>query len=67
MLHGDGTLDRPKLGEIVFADPELRGRLNSIVHPLVGARMRELEEAAGQGAIVVHDVPLIAENNLAGG
>ena len=36
------------------------------MHPLVGARMRELEESAGPGSIVVHDVPLIAENNMAG-
>jgi dephospho-CoA kinase len=67
VLLPDGTLDRPRLGDIVFADPDLRTRLNSIVHPLVGARMRELEESAGAGSIVVHDVPLIAENNLAGG
>ena len=65
VLRPDGSLDRPRLGEIVFADPELRGRLNAIVHPLVGARMTELEHAAGTAGIVVHDVPLIAENGLA--
>jgi dephospho-CoA kinase len=67
ILRADGELDRPRLGDIVFADPELRGKLNAIVHPRVGARMAELEQGAGQGAIVVHDVPLIAENGLAGG
>jgi dephospho-CoA kinase len=66
VLLPDGSLDRPRLGDIVFADPQLRARLNGIVHPLVGARMQTLEQAAGAGAIVVHDVPLIAENNLAG-
>jgi dephospho-CoA kinase len=66
VLLPDGHLDRPRLGDIVFADPELRARLNGIVHPRVGARMRELEESAGPGSIVVHDVPLIAENNMAG-
>jgi len=50
----------------VFADRDKLASLNSIVHPRVGDRMRELEEAAGPGSIVVHDVPLIAENNLAG-
>jgi dephospho-CoA kinase len=65
VLAPDGSLDRPRLGEIVFADAELRARLNAIIHPRVGARMRELEETAGQGAIVVHDVALIAENNMA--
>jgi dephospho-CoA kinase len=62
----DGRLDRAGLGEMVFADPALRARLNAIVHPRVGERMRELEQAAGRAAIVVHDVPLIAENGLAG-
>jgi dephospho-CoA kinase len=66
VLRPDGSLDRPRLGEIVFADPALRARLNAVVHPRVGARMRALEQAAGDAGIVVHDVPLIAENNLAG-
>jgi dephospho-CoA kinase len=67
ILRADGQLDRPRLGDIVFADPALRGKLNAIVHPRVGARMAELERGAGPGAIVVHDVPLIAENGLASG
>jgi dephospho-CoA kinase len=62
VLLPDGGLDRPRLGEIVFADSELRGRLNAIVHPKVGARMAELEREAGPAAIVVLDVPLIAES-----
>jgi dephospho-CoA kinase len=66
VLRPDGELDRIRLGDIVFADPQLRARLNAIVHPRVGARMAELEQAAGPGAIVVHDVPLIAENGMAG-
>jgi len=66
VLGPDGSLDRERLGEIVFADVSLRGKLNAIIHPLVGARMRELEEAA-ESAIVVHDIPLLAENHLADG
>ena len=66
VLMPDGSLDRPRLGDIVFADPQLRAKLNGIIHPLVAARMQALEDAAGPGAIVVHDVPLIAENHLAG-
>ncbi|HET7012626.1 MAG TPA: dephospho-CoA kinase [Streptosporangiaceae bacterium] len=62
----DGSLDRDRLGEIVFADAGKLGQLNAIVHPLVGQRMVELESSAASDAIVVHDVPLIAENNLAG-
>jgi dephospho-CoA kinase len=62
VLLPDGTLNRPRLGDIVFADPELRGKLNAIIHPKVSTRMAELERAAGPGAIVVFDVPLIAES-----
>jgi dephospho-CoA kinase len=65
VLLPDGGLDRPWLGDMVFAHPELRTKLNAIIHPKVADRMAELEQAAGPGAIVVHDVPLIAENGLA--
>src|SRR5919199_4031623 len=65
VLAEDGSLDRPKLGSIVFADPDRLAVLNSIVHPLVGARSRELEAAAAEDAVVVHDVPLLTENGLA--
>ncbi|MCF6521529.1 dephospho-CoA kinase [Streptomyces sp. JJ36] len=65
VLAADGTLDRPKLGALVFGDTERLAALNAIVHPLVGARSAELEEAAGPDAVVVHDVPLLAENGLA--
>ncbi|MEW2609578.1 dephospho-CoA kinase [Streptomyces sp. NPDC047880] len=65
ILAADGSLDRPRLGAIVFADAERLAVLNSIVHPLVGARSRELEEAAAEDAVVIHDVPLLAENGLA--
>ncbi|MEU4111662.1 dephospho-CoA kinase [Streptomyces sp. NPDC027717] len=65
ILTGDGSLDRPRLGSVVFADPEKLALLNSIVHPLVGARSRELESAASTGSVVLHDVPLLTENGLA--
>lgn len=65
VLTSEGTLDRPKLGSIVFADAERLGALNAIVHPLVGARSAELERAAGPDSVVVHDVPLLTENGLA--
>ncbi|MET7457189.1 dephospho-CoA kinase [Streptomyces sp. NPDC005574] len=65
VLAVDGSLDRPGLGAIVFADPERLAVLNAIVHPLVGARSRALESAAAPDAVVVHDVPLLTENSLA--
>ncbi|MGW1595736.1 dephospho-CoA kinase [Streptomyces sp. NPDC002343] len=65
VLAADGSLDRPRLGSIVFADPEKLAVLNSIVHPLVRDRSRELESAVPEDAVVVHDVPLLTENGLA--
>ena len=65
VLRPDGSLNRERLGEIVFGDPGLRAKLNAIVHPLVRAWMQEAERAAVQAngdAIVVHDVPLLAES-----
>jgi dephospho-CoA kinase len=70
VLGPDGALDRDRLGAIVFADPASRTTLNAIVHPLVGEWMRTAEQAAvvaaRDGLIVVHDVPLLAENPRAG-
>jgi dephospho-CoA kinase len=66
VLRPDGALDRERLGEIVFADAERLKALNAIVHPLVGRRSAELFEAAPPDAVVVYDVPLLAENDLAG-
>jgi dephospho-CoA kinase len=66
VLRSDGTLDRDRLGELVFADESLRMKLNAIIHPRVGERMAELERQAGEAPVIVHDVPLLAENHLAG-
>ncbi|MBO2465690.1 dephospho-CoA kinase [Actinomadura violacea] len=66
VLLPSGALDREKVGRIVFADAGRLAALNAIVHPLVGERMQELMDAAPADAIVVYDVPLLAENGLAG-
>ncbi|MGW2313288.1 dephospho-CoA kinase [Actinomadura luteofluorescens] len=66
VLLPSGALDREKVGRIVFADPDRLAALNAIVHPLVGERMQELMDAAPADAVVVYDVPLLAENGLAG-
>jgi dephospho-CoA kinase len=66
MLRPDGTLDRERLGSIVFADAGRLAALNAIVHPLVGRRMQELNDTAPADAVVVYDVPLLTENDLAG-
>ncbi len=72
VLRPDGSLDRVRLGEIVFADPSRREELNEIVHPLVRQWMLAAERTAVQtgeppGPILVHDVPLLAESRGKGG
>jgi dephospho-CoA kinase len=65
VLATDGSLDRPALGAIVFADPDARGRLNAIVHPLVRERAAGLAAQVPDDGVVVHDVPLLVESGQA--
>jgi dephospho-CoA kinase len=67
VLGADGRLDRPAVAAIVFKDDAARADLNAIVHPLVGARTTELMAAAAPDAVVVYDVPLLVESNIAAG
>lgn len=65
IVGDDGALDRPALAARAFADEESTKTLNAITHPLIGARTQELIAAAPAGAIVLHDVPLLVEGQLA--
>ncbi|PRZ03464.1 dephospho-CoA kinase [Isoptericola sp. CG 20/1183] len=68
VLADDGSLDRPALGRLVFADRGARSRLEGIVHPQVRRLAAEREAAAGAAdprAVVVHDVPLLVETGQA--
>ncbi|MEQ6901442.1 dephospho-CoA kinase [Nocardioides sp. YIM 152588] len=62
VLDADGGLDRAKVGSIVFGDAEQRRRLEAIVHPLVFELYAAREAEAPEGAVVVHDIPLLAES-----
>lgn len=65
MLLADGSLDRAALGAIVFRDPQKLAALNAIVHPAVRRESeRRFAEAAAADpeAVVVYDVPLLAES-----
>jgi len=66
LLTPEGDLDRPAMGALVFGDADARKRLEAIIHPLVHARSAELEAEAGDHAVVVHDIPLLAEVGRAG-
>jgi dephospho-CoA kinase len=65
LLTPEGDLDRAAMGALVFDDEAARRRLESIVHPLVFERIVELETHAPAGAVVVHDIPLLAESGRA--
>ncbi len=61
VLTADATLDRAKLGSIVFADEQARRDLEAIVHPAVRSRAADLERAADQDAVIVQVIPLLVE------
>ncbi len=65
VLRADGTLDRKRLGAVVFAQPERRRRLEAITHPAIRerfvARLAELE-AQGFAGLVVWDAPVMIES-----
>ena len=66
VLAPDGSLDRPRLGALVFADPDRLAALNAIIHPYVRQRSEELTAAASPDAVVVQVIPLLVENGLTG-
>src|SRR3954463_8695027 len=68
VLGTGGALDRPRLGALVFADPERRRALEAVIHPRGRAPAAEIEAAAlaeGDDALVVHDIPLLTETGQA--
>lgn len=60
VLAPDGSLDRPGMRRIVFADPEARRRLEAILHPLIRARAGERLQASCAPYVVLV-VPLLVE------
>ncbi len=66
ILAPDRTIDRKKLGPIVFADPAALKRLNSIVHPKMFTRMREMIDgmrAEGERKPIVIEAAILIEAN----
>jgi dephospho-CoA kinase len=61
-LRSDGTLDRPRLGHLIFSDPTARTWLNAITHPRIRARMaEEVAARASRDGVLVLDIPLLYE------
>ncbi|MGV0805324.1 dephospho-CoA kinase [Mycolicibacterium setense] len=65
ILLPEGALNRPALAAVAFSDDEKRATLNGIVHPLVARRRSELISAAHEDAVVVEDIPLLVESQMA--
>lgn len=64
VLDDDGALDRAKLGKRIWGDDEARARLESILHPRIGARsMQKLSALAGEGhPYAMYEAALLVEN-----
>lgn len=62
-LSPDGALDRAWMRERAFTDPEARGALEAVLHPLIGVEaQRRASAEGGMAAAVVFDVPLLVES-----
>lgn len=66
VIREDGTMDREKVGSIIFHKPERRQELNNIIHPAIRTEMlRQRDELIANGAEhVVMDIPLLFESKL---
>lgn len=65
VLNPDGSIDRAKLGEIVFGDESKKKRLEDIIHPEVFKKIERLREEIkkeDKEAIIICDVPLLIES-----
>ncbi len=61
IVAADGSMDRARMRELVFADPAAKQRLEAILHPAIGAECEARAAAAGPG-LIVFDVPLLVES-----
>lgn len=62
VVASDGALDRARMRALAFDQPEARGLLEAILHPLIGAEAQRQAAAAGDRP-VVYDVPLLAASS----
>lgn len=63
ILRSDETIDRSKLGSIVFSDKKLLKELNNIIHPEVIKKMKNLIKKSKTKMIIL-DIPLLIESGL---
>ncbi|MEP6739914.1 MAG: dephospho-CoA kinase [Caldimonas sp.] len=61
-IAGDGSLDRSRMRELAFGDVAQRGRLEAILHPLIGDEVERHEAATPAAPVVIFAVPLLVES-----
>ncbi len=59
LLNSDGEIDRSKLGNLVFNNPEAMAQLEEIVHPLVRQAAEMLAKRATQNVVVIEAIKLL--------
>lgn len=57
----NGVLDRSKLGQIVFADPDARKTLEEIIHPRVAEAFEEIVQESPKDSVIVYQIPILVE------
>jgi dephospho-CoA kinase len=62
VADASGALDRAAMRDLAFGDPTAKAALEALLHPLIGRAAGERAAAAGEGAVLVFDVPLLAES-----
>jgi dephospho-CoA kinase len=60
-IDGTGALDRERMRSLAFSDPQAKGRLEAILHPLISAEATRQSDVLPAG-IKVFDVPLLVES-----
>ena len=59
----NGDIDRRALGELVFKDPELKSKLENIIHPWVRNEFEEAVASLKGDEVLVYEIPLMFETN----
>jgi dephospho-CoA kinase len=64
MVNSDGSLNRNRMRDLVFADVSARETLENIVHPLIKVEIQRQEQSAlaSEAQLIVYDIPLLVES-----
>lgn len=62
VVQPDGSLDRGQMRRLAFADAKARGKLESILHPMIFDEAQREAASATHAEVIVFDVPLLVES-----